>query len=78
MHWLGVGLAKRGLSMDDTGPLTLLMNFIGPILLGLGIFFAAYFGWWRKRTPAVRARTEAATKRLYDRVEEERKRTEGR
>ena len=63
--------------MDDTGPFTLLMNFVGPILLWLGIFVAAYFGWWRRRSPAAQARTAAATERLYDRVEQDRQRKEG-
>ena len=63
--------------MEDTGPLTLLMNVIGPVALGLAIFFAAYFGWWRRRTPAAEVRTDAATKALYDRVERERERKEG-
>ena len=63
--------------MDDTGPLTILMNFIGPILLGLGIFFATYYGWWRRRSPIAKAETDRATERLYDRVEDERRRKEG-
>ena len=49
--------------MDDTGPLTLLMNVVGPILLGFAIFVAAYYGWWRRRNPAVQVRTDAATSR---------------
>lgn len=72
-----VGLETEDNPMDDTGPLTLLMNFIGPILLGLAIFLAAYFGWWRRRNPAAQSRTDAATKNLYDRVEEDRERREG-
>jgi hypothetical protein len=63
--------------MDDTGPLTLLMNFAAPIALGVGLFLAAYYGWWRRRNPAAEARTSEATETLYDRAEEERKRTEG-
>jgi hypothetical protein len=63
--------------MDDTGPLTLLMNVIGPILLGIGIFLAAYYGWWRRRSPAAQHRSDLATENLYDRVEEDRKRKEG-
>ena len=62
--------------MDDTGPLTLLMNVLGPILLGLGLFFGAYYGWRRRRSPGAQAQSDAATKNLYDRVENERQRTE--
>jgi hypothetical protein len=62
--------------MDDTGPLTMLMNVIGPILLGLALFFGAYFGWRRRRSPGAQAQSDAATKNLYDRVENERQRTE--
>jgi hypothetical protein len=63
--------------MDDTGPLTLLMNVIAPLLLGVGIFLGAYYGWWRRRNPVAQARTDAATRNLYDRVEEDRERKEG-
>ena len=62
--------------MDDTGPLTMLMNVIGPILLGLALFFGAYYGWRRRRSPGAQAQSDAATKNLYDRVENERQRTE--
>jgi hypothetical protein len=61
--------------MDDTGPLTLLMNVVGPILLGLALFFGAYYGW-RRRRPGAQAQSEAATKNLYSRVEDERQRAE--
>ena len=49
--------------MDDTGPLTLLMNVIGPILLGLALFFGAYYGWRRRRSPGAQAQSDAATKK---------------
>lgn len=62
--------------MDDTGPLTLLMNVIGPLALGVAIFVAAYYGWRRRRSPAAQARTNAATRDLYGRVEKERERKE--
>ena len=75
--FVGVGLAKRGYGVDDTGPFTLLMNVIAPILLGLGIFVAAYYGWWRRRDPAPQARTESSTERLYEREEQDRERKEG-
>lgn len=74
---LGVCLETEDSPMDDTGPLTLLMNVIGPILLGVAIFLAAYYGWWRRRNPAAQARTDTDTKNLYARVEEERERKEG-
>ena len=53
------------------------MNVIAPILLGLGIFVAAYYGWWRRRDPAAQARTESSTERLYEREEQDRERKEG-
>jgi hypothetical protein len=62
--------------MDDSGALTLLMNVVGPILLGLGIAGAAFYTWRRRRSPIAQARTDAATKNLYDRVEEDRERRE--
>jgi hypothetical protein len=46
--------------MDDTGPLTLLMNFIGPILLGIAIALALYATWRRRRNPGAQARTDHA------------------
>ena len=56
----------------DTGPLTLLMNFIGPILLGIALLVGIL--WWSRRRTA---NTDAATRRLYDRVEGERRKKEG-
>jgi hypothetical protein len=56
----------------DTGPLTLLMNFIGPIILGIALLFGIF--WWSRRRTA---NSDAATRKLYDRVEDERRRKEG-
>ena len=62
--------------MDDTGPLTLFMTVIGPILLGIGLVGVLLYTWRRRRSPSAQLRTDAATKSLYDRVEDERQRTE--
>ena len=56
----------------DTGPLTLLMNFIGPIILGIALLLGIF--WWSRRPTA---NSDAATRKLYDRVEDERRRKEG-
>lgn len=57
---------------DNTGFLTLLMNFIGPAALGLGILYLV----WRTRRTDWRQRqiTEKATEDLYDRVDRQRER----
>jgi hypothetical protein len=61
--------------MDDTtGFLTLLMNFIAPIALGLGLLYVLLRTRrvdWRQRQ-----QTEKATEDLYERVENERERAE--
>jgi len=62
--------------MDDTGPLTMLMTVIAPILLGIGLVCVLLYTWRRRRNPSAQLRTDAATKNLYDRVEDERQRTE--
>jgi hypothetical protein len=56
----------------DAGPLTLVMNFIGPIVLGVALLLGMV--WWRRRRNAT---SDAATRQLYDRVEDERRRKEG-
>jgi hypothetical protein len=56
----------------DTGPLTLLMNFIGPISLGIALLIGIF---WRSRRRT--ANTDAATRQLYSRVEDERRKKEG-
>ena len=71
-----VGLGTEEVSMDDTGPLTLLMNVIGPLLLGIGLVGVLIYTWRRRRSPSAQLRTDAATKKLYGRVEDERQRTE--
>ena len=52
------------------------MNVIGPILLGIGLIGVLLYTWRRRRSPSAQLRTDAATKNLYDRVEDERRRTE--
>jgi hypothetical protein len=59
----------------DTGFLTILMNFVAPILLGAVIAYAAWSTWRRRQDPAAQARTGEATKRLY--ASEERDRGRG-
>jgi hypothetical protein len=62
--------------MDVTGPLTLLMTVIGPLLLGIALVGVLLYTWRRRRSPSAQLQTDAATKNLYDRVEDERQRTE--
>lgn len=62
--------------MDDTGPLTLLMNVGGPILLGLAMALALWYTWRRRLDPAAQKRTDDATRRLYDKTESARERIE--
>lgn len=59
---------------DNSGSLTLLMNIIGPLLLGLGILYVLV--WTRRGNRNQRARTEAATEMLYEREETARQRME--
>lgn len=61
----------------DSGPLTLLMNFVAPIVLGIAIVGALYYTWRRRSDPSAQARTGASTKSLYKDVERERKTREG-
>lgn len=60
--------------MEDTGVLTLLMNFVAPALLGAAIAYMLI------RTRRVdwnrRAETERATEALYERAEQDRRRNE--
>ena len=56
----------------DTGPLTLLMNVIGPIILGIALLIGILW-WGRRRT----ANTDVAIRQLYGRVENERRKKEG-
>lgn len=63
--------------MDDTGALTLLMNFIGPILLGVGLVAVLFYTWRRRLSRAAQAHTDVGTKSLYQRTEEQRRSTEG-
>ena len=63
--------------MDDTGPFTLLMNVIGPILIGVALAAALFYTWRRRQSPSAQARTNDATKDLYDQTEKRRQRIEG-
>ncbi len=38
--------------MDDSGALTLVMNFIAPAILGVALFAATFFTWRRHRRGA--------------------------
>jgi hypothetical protein len=62
----------------DASPLTLLMNFVAPILLGVEIACALYHTWRRSRNPTAQAQTGARTRELYDETERERKTKEKR
>jgi hypothetical protein len=59
----------------DTGFLTILMNFVAPILLGAVIAYAMWRTWGRRHNPAAQARTDRATEALY--ASEERDRRQG-
>ena len=61
----------------DAGPLTLLMNFVAPILLGAAIAGALFYTWRRSRNPSAQARTDAGTRAVYANVERERAAKEG-
>jgi hypothetical protein len=52
------------------------MTVIGPLLLGIALVGVLLYTWRRRRSPSAQLRTDAATKNLYDRVEDERQRTE--
>jgi hypothetical protein len=45
----------------DTGFLTLLMNFVAPILLGAVIAYGVWWTWRRRQDPAAQACTNRAT-----------------
>lgn len=63
--------------MDDTGYLTLLMTVVGPILLGVFIAYGVYATWRRHQNPRAEQQTEAATRELYDQLDEDRRRRQG-
>jgi hypothetical protein len=58
----------------DSGFLTILMNFVAPILLGSVIAYAMWRTWGRRQNPAAQARTGRATEALYASEERDRRR----
>jgi hypothetical protein len=64
--------------MDDLGPLTLLMNVAGPILLGVAMAVALFYTWRRRQNPTAQRRTEDATRHLYAETEAKRANIEDR
>ena len=58
----------------DTGFLTILMNFVAPIMLGAVIAYAMWRTWRRRQDPAAQARTNRATEALYASEERDRRR----
>lgn len=64
--------------MDDAGPLTLLMNVGGPILLGLAIAVALMYTWRQRTSRAAHKRSNQATHSVYTTAEAERARMEDR
>jgi type IV secretory pathway VirB2 component (pilin) len=63
------------LATMDTGPLTLLMNFIAPIVFGLALLAGVL--WWRNRSNYVaQSRTDQATREIYDEEEDARRKKE--
>lgn len=64
--------------MDDTGYLTLLMNFLAPFLLGVAIAYLVLTTRRRQTDPVAQNRTERATEALYEKEERERQAREER
>ena len=58
--------------MEETGYLTLVMNFLAPFLLGVAIAYLVLTTRRRRQDPAAQNRTDHATEVLYE--EEERAR----
>lgn len=58
--------------MEDTGYLTLIMNFLAPFLLGVAIAYLMLTTRRRQQDPAAQNRTERATEVLYEKEERER------
>jgi hypothetical protein len=54
------------------GFLTILMNFVAPILLGAVIAYAMWWTWGRRQNPAAQARTDRATEIVYASEERDR------
>jgi hypothetical protein len=61
----------------DTGFLNLLMDVVGPLILGLVIAYALFWTWRRRNDPVAQARTDQATHRAYEAAEREREMREG-
>jgi hypothetical protein len=57
----------------DTGFLTILMNFVAPILLGAVIAYVMWRTWGRRQDPAAEARTNRATEAVYASEERDRR-----
>jgi hypothetical protein len=49
----------------DTGFLTILMNFVAPLLLGAVIAYALITTWGRRHDPQAQARSDRAAEALY-------------
>lgn len=58
----------------DTGFLTIMMNFVAPILLGAVIAYTMWWTWGRRQNPAAQARADKATEALYASEERDRRR----
>jgi hypothetical protein len=58
----------------DSGFLTILMNFVAPVLLGAVIAYAMWRTWGRRQNSAAQARTGRATEALYASEERDRRR----
>ena len=62
--------------MEETGYLTLVMNFLAPFLLGVAIAYLVLTTHRRQQDPAAQNRTNRATEKLYDKEEHEREEIE--
>jgi uncharacterized membrane protein len=55
--------------MEETGYLTLVMNFLAPFLLGVAIAYLVITTRRRQQDPAAQNRTNRATEVLYEKEE---------
>ena len=60
----------------DAGPLTLLMNFLGPLLIGIALAGVLFYTWRRRQSRPAQAQTNAGTRAVYEAAENERRRKE--